>query len=401
MSRRRPTSRRLAFALAAVALVAGCTGTVTPTLPTLLVVAREGAAPGLALVAVDLSPTGRALRLVTPTAHAFDAGTALLDLDALPRSGVPTEAWLLVADAAGATGLERFDLRDVPDDPAATVPRVASVDLTNADGTWAAALDTATAYLGPVCPRQIVVGGGSTAPNRYVAVWDRCGDAPSDPGRAHVVDLASGRVTSWSVAAAFDLDDVGLRAGPTDPATFTAVRDAIGEVRTAEARRFDLPSANPSVTAALTADAGDDLLDLAVAGGTWWALVRPDGGDVVVRGASSDGTESTRPALANATRLLASAAPGVLTLTGSQVQMVFPDTASPATALAVAGIGEAPAALAGTVEGNDYAVVATTGGTLCALDARVPAPSAGCEFTLAGMSGARFLTWTYAAATGP
>lgn len=388
-------ARALALALASVLVLAACTGTVTPSLPTLLVVARDGTPATLALVAVDLSPTGRALRLVTASAHAFEAGTALLALDALPRSGVPSEAWVLLADAAGAVGLERFDLSDVPDDAGAIVPRLgARVALTTSTGSWAPEL-TPGAYLGPVCPRQIVVGGPSSAPRRYVAVWDRCPAEPSGDGRVHVVDLEEARVASWAQPAPYD--DVGVRPGVSDPATFTTVSVAVGEARRVETRALAAPE-NPVASAPLAA-ADETLLDLAVARDAWWALVRPSGGDPVVRASAPDAATSTRAALANATRLVVGGGPGVLTASASQVQVVFADATSPAVALAAVGVGAAPAAVGATVEANDYAVVATTGGTLCALDARVPATQAGCEFVLSTpLAGARFLTWTYASA---
>ena len=67
------------------------------------------------------------------------------------------------------------------------------------------------------------------------------------------------------------------------------------------------------------------------------------------------------------------------------------------------GVAAAPAAVAVTVEANDYAIVATASGTLCALDVRVAATSSGCEFLLPApaVSDARFLTWTYAAPSAP
>lgn len=392
------TARALAAAAAAL-LVAGCTGTSTPALPTLLVVARTTTPPSLALVAVDLTATSRALRLVAPTAFAFDAGTTLVALDATPREGVPTAAWVLTSDAAGANAaLHRFGLSGLEDAPTTTVSRTGpAFELTDGDRSWAAGL-TPDAYLGPVCPRQAVAGGPAANPTRYVALWDLCDDvdAPSD-GRVHVVDLEGGTVTSLTP---FRYDGVGVRPGVTDPATFTTVRDAIDDL-VLETRPFADPVAATGVEAVVPGT--DELLDLSVARGTWWTLVEPPSGDPEIRGFAPDAMPATRPAFAGATRLFVGGGPGVLALGASQAQVVFTDVASAPTWVAAVGVGAAPAAVAVTVEANDYAVLATTGGALCALDARVVATSPGCEFVLPtpGLPDARFLTWTYAAPPAP
>ncbi len=394
-------ARALAIAAAGALLASGCTGTSTPALPTLVVVARTTTPPSLGLVAVDLTPTSRALRLVAPTAFTFDAGATLVALDATPREGVPTAAWVLTSDVAGANAaLHGFDLSDLGDDPSTTVPRVgAPFALTDGDRAWAPDLTTG-AYLGPVCPRQLVVGGPATSPSRYVALWDLCGDvdAPGD-GRIHVVDRVEGIVTTWSEPSPYDA--VGIRPGATDPATFTTVRVAVGEDRVLETRRFANPVATTGAEAVVPSV--DELLDVSVARGTWWTLVRPPSGDPEIRGFAPDATAATRPAFAGATRLFVGGGPGVLALAPNQAQVAFADGASTPTSVAAVGVGAAPAAVAVTVEANDYAVVATTGGTLCALDVRVPATSSGCEFVLAapGLPEARFLTWTYAAPPAP
>ena len=394
-------ARAVAAAMAVALLAGACTGTTTPALPTLLVVARTTTPPSLALVAVDLTTTSRALRLVAPTAFAFDAGTTLVALDATPREGVPSAAWVLTSDATGANAaLQRFDLADLEDDPGTTVPRSgAPLALTDGARAWAADL-TPGAYLGPVCPRQIVVGGPATNPTRYVALWDLCDDVDAvGDGRIHVVDLVDGVVASWSEP--FPYDAVGIRAGVTDPATFTTVRVALGGDRALQTRRFADPVGPTGVQAVVPGD--DALLDLAVSRGTWWALVDPPTGDPEIRGFAPDATTTTRPAFAAATRLFVGGGPGAIAFGTSQAQVVFAESASTPTSIAARGVAEAPAAVAATVEANDYAVVATTSGTLCALDVRVAATSAGCEFLLpaTAVSEARFLTWTYAAPSTP
>lgn len=393
---------RVLTALAAAALLAsGCTGTSTPSLPTVLVVARTTAPPTLALVAVDLTATSRTLRLVAPTAFTFEAGTNLVALDATPRDGVPTAAWVLTSDAGGANAaLHRFDLTGLVDDPSTSVARVgAPFALTDADRAWGPDLMLEGPYAGPVCPRQLVVGGPAANPDRYVALWDLCdGEATAD-GRVHVVDLEGGVVTNWSEPAPYDA--VGVRPGVADPATFTTVRVAVGEDRVLETRRFADPVAATGVAATVPAEAV--LLDLSVARGTWWTLVRPPSGDPEIRGFAPDATPTTRPAFNGATRLFVGGGPGAIAFGASQAQVAFADVASTPTSVAAVGVGAAPAAVAVTVEANDYAVVATTSGTLCALDARVAATSPGCEFVLPapGLPEARFLTWTYAAPPAP
>lgn len=395
-------ARSLALAAALALLASGCTGTSTPALPTLLVVARTTTPPSLALVAVDLTPTSRALRLVAPTAFAFDAGTSLVALDATPREGVPTAAWVLTSDGAGANAaLHRFDLTGLQDDPATTLARVgAPFAVTDGDQGWSPGLTLEGPYAGPVCPRQLVVGGPAAEPDRYVALWDLCeGEATAD-GRVHVVDLEGGVVVNWSEPAPYDA--VGIRAGVSDPATFTTVRVAVGEDRDLETRRFADPVATTGVAATVPAE--DALLDLSVARGAWWTLVRPPNGNPEVRGFAPDAAPSTRPAFAGATRLFAGSGPGVIAFGTSQAQVVFADdVASTPTSVAAVGVDSAPSAVGATVEANDYAVVATTFGSLCALDVRVAATSPACEFVLPapGLPGARFLTWTYAAPPAP
>jgi hypothetical protein len=393
-------ARALVLVAVCAVLVSGCTGTSTPALPTLLMVARTTTPPSLALVAVDLTPTSRALRLVAPTAFTFDPGTALAALDATPREGVPTAAWVLTSDAAGANAaLHRFDLTGLEDDPSTTAARVGPpIALTDGARAWAPGL-TPGAYLGPVCPRQLVVGGPAATPVRYVALWDLCEGEVSNLGRVHVVDLDRSVATTWSEPSPYD--EVGIRPGVTDPATFTTVRVAVGEDRVLETRRFADPVEATGVAA--TVPGADDLLDVSVARGSWWTLVRPPSGDPELRGIAPDALPVTRPAFAGAARLFAGGGPGVIAFGANQAQVAFADVASTPTSVTVVGVAAAPAAVAVTVEANDYAVVATTGGTLCALDVRVAATSPGCEFVLPapGLPEARFLTWTYAAPPAP
>jgi len=183
--------------------------------------------------------------------------------------------------------------------------------------------------------------------------------------------------------------------------SFTTVRVEVGDDRTLETRRFADPVEPTGVEGVVPGE--DDLLDLSVARGTWWALVRPASGDPEIRGFATDATPATRPAFAGATRLFAGGGPGVLAFSANQAQVVFADVVSTPTSIAVVGVGAAPAAVAATVEANDYAVVATAFGTLCALDVRVAATSPACEFVLTapGLPEARFLTWTYAAPPTP
>lgn len=394
-------ARAIVLGAVAALLASGCTGTSTPALPTLLVVARTSTPPTLALVAVDLTPTSRALRLVAPTAFTFEAGTTLVALDATPREGVPTAAWVLTSDADGTNAaLNAFDLSDLEDDPTTAVaPAGPPIALTDGAGAWDPALRLDGPYGSPVCPRQVVVGGPADSRTRYAALWDLCdGEAPED-GRVHVVDLEGGVVTNWSEPAPYD--PVGILPGVTDPATFTTVRVAVGEDRVFETRRFADPVATTGIEAVVPNE--DALLDLTVARGTWWTLVRPPSGDPEIRGFAPDATPATRPAFSGATRLFAGGGPGVIAFGASQAQVAFVDGVSTPTSVAVAGVAAAPAAVAVTVEANDYAVVATTGGTLCALDVRVAATSPGCEFVLTApeLTGARFLTWTYAAPPTP
>ncbi|MFN2323557.1 MAG: hypothetical protein ABR510_11440, partial [Trueperaceae bacterium] len=304
----------------------------------------------------------------------------------------------LTTDTGGANAaLHRFDLTNLEDDPTATVPRVgAPFVLTDGDRTWAPGLTPGGA--GPVCPQQAVVGGPTSNPVGYVAVWDLCEGETEDDGRVHVVDLAEAAVDSL---LPFTYDAVGIRAGVTDPATFTTVRIGLNGVRILETRPFAEPSDATGGDAEVEDDV--DLLDLSVARGTWWALVRLPSGDPEIRGFAPDATPATRPAFAGATRLFVGGGPGAVAFGTNQAQVVFSDGASTPTSVAVFGVGDAPAAVAATVEANDYAVVATTSGVLCALDVRVAATSPGCEFVLTdpGLAGARFLTWTYAAPSAP
>ena len=393
--------RALVLATAAALALTGCTGTSTPALPTLLVVARTTTPPSLALVALDLTSTSRALRLVAPTAFTFGTATQLVALDATPREGVPTAAWVLTSDADGTNAaLHRFDLTGLEDDPATTVDRIGPpIALTDGAGTWDADLQLDGPYAGPVCPRQVVVGGPAANPVQYVALWDLCAGEAMGEGRVHVVDLEGRVVTNWSEPAPYDA--VGVRPGVSDPATFTTVRVALGEDRTLQTRRFADPVGAPGATATVPSE--DELLDLSVARGTWWTLVRPPSSDPEIRGFAPDATPATRPTFAGATRLFVGGGPGALAFGASQTLVAFADGASVPTSVAAVGVGAAPAAVSVTVEANDYAVVANAFGTLCALDVRVPATSSGCEFVLAapGLPEARFLTWTYAAPSAP
>ncbi|MDF1522955.1 MAG: hypothetical protein P1P87_09070 [Trueperaceae bacterium] len=390
----------LGAALLALALLTGCTGTVTEALPTVLVVVRETApAPVLALVAVDLSPTARGLRVIAAAAHTFAAGAEVLALDATPRDAVPTAAWTLVAAGDGSVALQRFDLTAVVDAPGATVPLASTRALVDAAGAWAADLEASTASPAG-CLRQLVVGGPPSAPERYVALWDACPGGLAGDSRIHVVDLTDAEVTTLLPS---NDDPVGLRPGVTDAATFTtvAVEIGVGGGRTLQTRRFDAP-ATPTTLAA-TLDGADDLLDLAVARGAWWALVRPTSGDPQVRVVAPDGTTTSREALAGALRIAVGTGPGVVAFTPSQAQVLFDEAASPETFVSAVGVGDAPDAVGVAIEANDYAVVAATSGALCALDARVPATNPVCEFTLpsSALPAARFLTWTYAAPSAP
>jgi hypothetical protein len=400
VSRAGPARGPLGALVLALAVLTGCTGTVTEALPTVLVVVRETApAPALALVAVDLSPTARGLRVIEAAAHAFAAGAEVLALDATPRDAVPTAAWTLVAAGDGAVALQRFDLTAVVDAPGATVPLASSRALVDAAGGWAGDLDVTDAQP-PSCLRQLVVGGPSSTPDRYVALWDACPGTLVGDARIHVVDLVDGAVTTLLPD---DYDAVGLRPGVADAATFTtvAIEIGVGGGRTVQTRRFDAPATPTTLAAAL--DGADELLDLAVARGVWWALVQPPSGDPQVRLVAPDGTTTAREAPALAARIAVGAGPGVVAFTTNQAQVLFDEEASPETFVSAVGVADAPEAVGVAIEANDYAVVATTSGALCALDARVPATNPGCEFTLpsSALPGARFLTWTYAAPSAP
>jgi hypothetical protein len=385
--------RTMAAAWLAIALLVGCTGTFTPALPTVVVVVRD-AVPGetrpsvLALVALDLTPTGRSLRVIEGAAYTFTTDTFVIALDATPRGRDATDAWLLTRpddEADPARTLYRFDLSEVRDEAGVTLPLVgAPRPLVDAAGAWVADLDTETAAP-PGCLTQLVVGGPPTAPDRYVALWDDCGGL-GDP-LVHVVDLQDDEVTSLLSEPA-PLHPFGIRAGVVDPASFTLGTIQIGGDVTLETRPFVSPLFDVDPSATVPAEV--DLLDVAVTDGAWWSLVAPvSGGPSLWRIVPGD-VVTERPAPAGANRVVAARSPGTLLLTPNRAQVVFPDTSSPEVSITPLGA---------TIEANDYAVVARAGGGLCVLDAQVPALSGSCEFTLSPdqLTGARLLTWTYAA----
>lgn len=390
---RRAAARTMGAAWLAIALLVGCTGTFTPALPTIVVTVRD-TVPGearptvLALVALDLTPTGRSLRVIEEAAYAFPADTFVIALDATPRGRDATDAWLLTRpdDAADpARTLYRFDLSEVRDEPDATVPLVgAPRPLVDASGAWAADLDTDTA-LPPGCLTQLVVGGPPTTPQRYVALWDDCGGL-GDP-LVHVVDLEDDDVRSLLSEPA-PLHPFGVRPGVVDAATFTLGTVQIGGDVTLETRPFASPLLDVDPSATVPAEV--DLLDVAVTDGAWWSLVAPLSGPPSLLRIVPGDVVTERPAPSGANRVIAARSPGALVLAPNRAQIVFPETASPEVSITPVGA---------TIEANDYAVIARAGGGLCVLDAQVPAVDASCEFTLSPdqLTGARLLTWTYAA----
>ncbi len=390
MGRRRTVG---AAAWLAVALLTGCTGTFTPALPTVVVAVRdavpgEARPPVLALVALDLTPTGRSLRVIEEAAYAFPADTYVIALDVTPRGRDATDAWLLTRPddpSAPARTLYRFDLSEVRDEAGATVPLVGSPrPLVDAAGAWADDFDVDDA-VPPGCLAQLVVGGPPTEPERYVALWDDCGGL-SDP-LVHVVDLADDEVVSLLSEPA-PLHPFGIRPGVLDAATFTLGTVQIGGDVTLETRPLVAPLVDVEPTATVPAEV--DLLDVSVTSGAWWALVAPISDPPSLLRIVPGDVVTERPAPSGANRVVAARSPGALLLAPNRAQVVFPETASPE-------VGISP--LGATIEANDYAVVARAGGGLCVLDAQVPSESATCEFTLSPdeLSGARLLTWTYAA----
>ncbi len=391
----RERARRAAAWGWALALLVGCTGTFTPALPTVIVVVRdavpgEARPPTLALVALDLSPTGRSLRVIEPNAFAFPSDAVVVALDATPRGRDATDAWVLTrpdGPDAGARTLYRFDLGGVRDETGATVPVVGTPrPLVDATGAWAADLDADDASP-PGCLVQLVVGGPPLAPDRYVALWDDCTDLGNP--LVHVIDLEDDVVVSLLSEPA-PLHPFGLRPGVIDAATFTLGTVQIGGNVTLETRAFAAPLLDVDPTATVPAAVDEvDVLDVGVAGGAWWVLAAPVSGSPSLLRIVPGDVVTERPAPSGADRVVAARSPGALLLAPNRAQVVFPETASPEVSLTPLGA---------TIEANDYAVVARAGGGLCVLDAQVPSDTASCEFTLsqAELTGARLLTWTYA-----
>lgn len=404
--------RRLLTGLVAAVALAGCTGTFTPPLPTLYLVFLEagGAEPArVALLDFVVTASERRLDLLTAEAYAFAAGEVLVAIDVMDRVE-RQEVWVLTAAGASsrALRLHRLDLRSLPDVPGTVLAAVAPpLSLTDADGAWDAAFSSATGV--PTgCLSGLVVAPAGDA----VALFDagsgaagataRCGTVPDAPDpRVHLLDLDAGTVAEPIAEARAP----GVR--PADPEFGGAARlllvrrPAVGALDTLQVAELAFSDTSPPPLDAGTPVEG--LLDVAGVPGGFAALRRVDtsaGREVVVHPRTGD-APVTQAMPDNATDLHvddSGALSTLLTTGGGRIGVTYPDEPGPREI-------SFPAADLTIDPLNAYALAVRDGGA-CVIDLLVPSSAASCDLTVDAvvrdaLAGARFVTWTFAAPSGP
>lgn len=385
--------KRLAWSLLAALALAACTGTFTPSAPTLYLVfldAGGGLPARVALLAFEATPTERRLELLTAAAYTFAPDETPVAVDVLDRDG-RSEAWVLTAVGGGrAVRLHRLDLRAVPDAAGTLLAAAAPArTLTDADGAWLA-FDVGGFPTG--CVSDLVV-----QPNgEGLALWDpgsnaRCGALADVDPRAYVLDLVNDTLQA-TVADAFA---PGVRpAEPAEPDGLLLVGRTVSDPDTRAVSPVTFAAPVPALGAPSTVV--DGLLDLvAVAGG--FASLRSGVDATRTLELAVGGTSSERAAPDGATAVHSDPTgrlANLLTTGGGRLGVTYPGEAAirevsfDATALTVEPL-------------NAYALAVRATGGLCLVDLLVPSTSTGCDLALdpalvAALAAPRFVTWTYA-----
>lgn len=399
------TLRRLRTlaALLAVATVMGCTGTFTPGVATLYLVFVQptGGPLSVALLSFVVSPTNRDLEMLNSAAFVFPAGQQLVAVDMLDRAEERSEAWVLTAETGSprAVHLHRLDLRDVPAVPGTTLSSLGSVQLTDADGAWAAGVDAGGVSEVPTgCLASLVVAPDGDR----LALWDpadiaRCSGS-SDFSRVYLLDVDP-LVVSEDLGVDDDLRSPGLRPGmgealllvrhPTgsDPDRAEVLQVSFDEPRPASG------SSGPQVTG---------LQDVAALPDGLVILHQGDGG-VSTRAVTAvqGGTAGNpRPAPGGALRLHVDPLGSMTTLVttgGNRVGVLYPD-GSELRQVVLSGVDASIEAL------NDYALAGGASGGVCLLDVLVSSTSSSCDHPsryAAELQGIVAVEWTYAAPEEP
>lgn len=390
---RTPLLRAAPWLLALVALT-GCTGTFTPTVPTLYLVFVEAPseAPRVAVIAFRSDQTGRSVVLLERAAATFPSGTTLLAADVLDREE-RTEVWLLSAEQTSprATTLHRFDLQGIRDDTGVSVRSLGTTALTGADGRWLAPFSPASAVPSGCLTDLVVRDNGAEVLLVDSGSGNRCGAfSEGVDARVHRLQFTPAEVTE---RVAFPLPP-GVRPGVETGEVLIIARPTVGaEV---EVRREGFAPTNDSPSALLA-----NLRDVRATRDGFAALVSSSADERRIALVSlPEESRSERDALARAERLWLredSRGATLISVASNTLGIDYPGQ----EVLRRVNF----AALDLTIDANAYALaVGPAGG--CFLDLLVASDNRSCDINLPSdvnneLRFARFAAWTYAAVQNP
>lgn len=394
---------RLLAALLALTVVMGCTGTFTPGVATLYLVFTQptGGPLGVALLSFTVSPTSRDLELLNTAAFTFPAGQRLVAVDMLDRAEERGEAWVLTYEAASprAVHLHRLDLREVSAVPGASLTSLGSVQLTDADGAWAAGVDAGDVSELPTgCIASLVV----SPDGERLALWDpvdaaRCSEG-ADFGRVYLLDVGELRVSD-DLGVDDDLRSPGLRPGMGE-ALLLVRRPTGSDPDRAEVLQVSFDQPRPPFGSSGAQATG--LQDVAALPDGLVILHQGDGGVstravTMVQGGTSG---NPRAAPSGALRLHVDALGSMTTVVtsgGNRVGVLYPDGAE-LRQVVLSGVDASIEAL------NDYALAGGASGGVCLLDVLVSSTSSSCDHPsryAAELPAIVAVEWAYAAPEAP
>lgn len=397
---------RLLLPLLAMLVAVGCTGTFTEGVATLYLVFRQptGQPLSVALLSFSVSQSSRDLELLNDLAFTFPSGQQLVAVDVLDRADERHEAWVLTAETASPRllHLHRLDLRDLPATPGATLPSLGSVQLSEADGAWAAAVDAEDASDVPTgCISSLLVSPDSDR----IALWDpmdpaRCSSTPgaADFARVYLLEVEGLRVVE-ELGVESDLLAPGIRAGVGNGLLLVR-RPTASDPDRAEVLQVSFEQPRPATGSSGPSFTG--LQDVAALPDGLVVLHQGDGGSgtralTLMQGGSAG---SPYAAPSGAQRLHVDplgTTTTVLSSGGSRVGVLYPGDAE-FRQVVLSGNGASIEAL------NDYALAGGASGGVCLIDVLVSSSSGSCDHPsrfAAELPGILWIEWTYAAPDAP